>query len=363
MPQVSVVVPIYQVEAWLPRCLESIAAQTFRDFECILVDDGSPDGCGALCDEWSSRDARFSVIHKPNGGVSSARNAGLAAAKAPWLIFCDSDDFLHPQLLEQVLELQAEAAPGTFVLWKLGPAGSVLPLPKPEVSQCTAAQVFGNGDFSSVCSKLWNRQLLTSFSLKFNETLPWAEDADFVSRYLLAFAKSGRQITFLVIAHTLYFYNSKRIGNTTSSYFPAKLSCEYQLLPQLLELFQTICGTDPVLLAPFCRHELFVLLGRLSDCVRFETELSPRARREKARACLELPCMQNFLVLCQSCRVWPAMTFCARHGLMRLCVFFSTNCYKPWYIKTIRAWLWIKNKFYWGGQAIRRLLPKRKAEP
>ena len=77
IPEVSIIVPVYKVEPYLRRCVESILAQTFTDFELILVDDGSPDNCGKICDELASKDKRIQVIHKPNGGLSSARNAGL----------------------------------------------------------------------------------------------------------------------------------------------------------------------------------------------------------------------------------------------------------------------------------------------
>ena len=92
MPLFSVIVPIYKVEAYLERCINSILSQTFKNFELILVDDGSPDTCPKLCDRLSKSDRRSSVIHKKNGGLSSARNAGIAKASGDYLIFVDSDD-------------------------------------------------------------------------------------------------------------------------------------------------------------------------------------------------------------------------------------------------------------------------------
>lgn len=85
VPFASIIVPVYNAEKYLRRCLDSIAGQTFADFECILVDDGSTDGSPAICDEWAAKDRRFRVIHQKNGGASAARNAGLDAARAPWL--------------------------------------------------------------------------------------------------------------------------------------------------------------------------------------------------------------------------------------------------------------------------------------
>ena len=98
MTKVSVIVPVYKAEAYLDTCVQSILSQTYRDLELLLVDDGSPDRSGAMCDEWAVRDSRVRVIHKPNGGVCSARNAGLDAAKGDYIAFVDSDDWLDPEM-------------------------------------------------------------------------------------------------------------------------------------------------------------------------------------------------------------------------------------------------------------------------
>lgn len=99
-PAISVIIPVYKVERWLPRCLDSLLAQTCPDWEAICVDDGSPDGSGTILDEYAARDARFRVIHKANEGVSVARNVALEQARGEFLLFLDSDDFVHPQLME-----------------------------------------------------------------------------------------------------------------------------------------------------------------------------------------------------------------------------------------------------------------------
>ena len=99
---ISVIVPVYGVEAFLLPCVDSILAQTFADFELILVDDGSPDRCGELCDACALRDSRIRVIHRPNGGLSAARNTGIEAANGQYLAFVDSDDVIAPDYLEQL---------------------------------------------------------------------------------------------------------------------------------------------------------------------------------------------------------------------------------------------------------------------
>ena len=104
MPVISVIVPVYRVEKYIRRCVESILAQGFRDYELILVDDGSPDCSGAICDEYAARDPRIRVIHKENGGLSSARNAGIDVSSGEYLFFMDSDDIIHPDTLRILYE-------------------------------------------------------------------------------------------------------------------------------------------------------------------------------------------------------------------------------------------------------------------
>lgn len=99
---ISVIVPIYKVEDYLKECIESIINQTYSDIEVILVDDGSPDRCPQMCDEWAKRDSRIRVVHKKNGGLSSARNAGLDVAKGEYISFVDSDDFICKDALENL---------------------------------------------------------------------------------------------------------------------------------------------------------------------------------------------------------------------------------------------------------------------
>lgn len=112
MPTISVIVPVYKVEPYLNRCVDSILGQTFIDFELILVDDGSPDSCPDICDEYAENDCRVHVIHQENGGLSAARNAGIdwvvANSDSQWISFVDSDDWIHTKYLEQLLSAAVE---------------------------------------------------------------------------------------------------------------------------------------------------------------------------------------------------------------------------------------------------------------
>lgn len=100
VPEISVIVPVYKVEKYIQKCVDSILAQTFSDFEVILVDDGSPDICGDICDDYAKKDERIKVIHKENGGLSDARNAGMKLVNGNYVIFIDSDDYIEKDMFE-----------------------------------------------------------------------------------------------------------------------------------------------------------------------------------------------------------------------------------------------------------------------
>ena len=100
---VSVIIPVYIVEKYLDECVQSVINQTYRDLEIILVDDGSPDNCPSMCDEYAAQDSRIVVVHKQNGGLSSARNAGIDVARGEYLLFVDSDDYISPVMVEELL--------------------------------------------------------------------------------------------------------------------------------------------------------------------------------------------------------------------------------------------------------------------
>ena len=125
---ISIIVPVYNVEKYLPKCIESICRQTYTDLEIILVDDGSPDESGRICEEYAAKDKRIKVIHKQNGGLSDARNAGLDIAKGDYIQFVDSDDYIHPKMTEilyrNLTDYQADVSICNFVVQgeEAGPA-------------------------------------------------------------------------------------------------------------------------------------------------------------------------------------------------------------------------------------------------
>lgn len=115
MPKISIIVPVYKVEQFLPKCIDSILSQTYQDWELLLIDDGSPDNSGKICDEYAKKDTRIRVFHKENGGVSSARNLGVDNAIGEWITFIDSDDYIQPGFLEGLYAPIAQGEEVDFV--------------------------------------------------------------------------------------------------------------------------------------------------------------------------------------------------------------------------------------------------------
>lgn len=178
--KLSIIVPVYKVEKYLRRCLDSIKSQTFSDFECILVDDGSPDSSGKICDEYAKKDTRFHVIHKANGGVSSARNAGLDAAKGEWIGFVDADDWIEKQTYEIAIKAAYEKNVDLvqWNSWTIDENGIKKPFYDAGVLQegCFTAEDCCKYFHGSMCNKIVLRKLFCCNQIHFDEDIAQCED-------------------------------------------------------------------------------------------------------------------------------------------------------------------------------------------
>lgn len=194
-PLISVIVPVYNVENYLHKCVDSILAQTLNDFELILVDDGSLDNCGDICDEYAKKDWRVRVIHKPNGGVSSARNAGIEFARGEWLCFVDGDDTVE---VDYLLKLVKGANPQNDNQFALCGYRNVYINKENESDTHTFAQDYNsvgivealcmaerNNIINSPVCKLFKKNILIDNKLRFDRTISYGEDHLFVLDYCL----------------------------------------------------------------------------------------------------------------------------------------------------------------------------------
>lgn len=168
MPTISVIVPVYKVEPYLSRCVDSLLAQTYRDFEMILVDDGSPDRCGEMCEGYAQKDSRIHVIHQENGGLSAARNTGIdwvfANSDSRWLAFVDSDDWVHPAFLQTLYETAEQTLCKISACGFYCTGGEDIPAQEDVSVECMSADdyycgVVHENATSTACNKLYNKSL------------------------------------------------------------------------------------------------------------------------------------------------------------------------------------------------------------
>jgi len=272
MPKLSVIVPVYNTEKYLRECIDSILGQTFTDFELILVDDGSTDSSGAICDEYAEKDARIKVIHQENGGITVARKSGVRIARGEYVTFVDSDDWIEPEMYAAMLDCRQEAAPdivicgllmesskGVFPRKEVIKAGyynknrmrtDVYPIMLFEFVHCIPAIN------PSLCNKLFKKQLFGNIIEQVNDTITYGEDALCTYSSLLAADR------IYIVDRNMYHYRNhpESACNTYSRSLLDKFSL---LITQLQSQFQ---HHDQSMM-----HQLYGYAARHSlECIRNE---------------------------------------------------------------------------------------------
>lgn len=224
--EISIIVPVYKVESYLRRSVDSILAQTFRDFELILVDDGSPDSSGAICDQYAAQDPRVHVIHRTNGGAAAARNTGLDAANGNWIAFIDSDDWVHPDYLrflrESALQAGADVAACRYQSVQTNAATNFEPMSLAVSSQNREAYWIHDRVGAVVpWGKLYKHELFAELRYPVGRT---AED-EYVAHKIIFGCKQ-----LVVLDNVMYYYFVNIGGVSRNNYV--------QRLPDILEAFR-----------------------------------------------------------------------------------------------------------------------------
>lgn len=216
--EISVIVPVYNVESYLDRCIKSILSQTFIDYELILVDDGSSDKSGTICDLYAMKDDRIKVIHQTNGGVSRARNVGINAAIGTWICFIDSDDRVGPDLLSSLYEARQDTDLIISGMFRLNAASEIISTKTfTNALICVDEMVkseFENSIFRSkgpYC-KLYKSKIIKKNSILFPEGIHASEDFIFNLRYL-SFCKKIKTIDYVG-----YYYENHGGGLVTKKW-------------------------------------------------------------------------------------------------------------------------------------------------
>ena len=228
MALLSIIVPVYNIKDYLTACVESICAQSFSDWELILVDDGSQDGSGALCDGLAETDSRIRVIHQANGGVSRARNAGICASRGKYLAFVDGDDYIHPEMYEKLIFPMEQGVDVAFCRFARSFPTETIPHVEcnlPALAQRpwdyskiiyeyhyrhTQEQTETDTVFGSVWRSLFRADVIRENQLRFPEDVKIAEDRLFLMEYL-AFCENG-----YLVDEYLYYYRADRTDSATT---------------------------------------------------------------------------------------------------------------------------------------------------
>lgn len=212
---ISVIVPVYNVEKYLDRCVKSILSQSFSDFELLLVDDGSPDRCGEMCEEYAKGDSRIKAFHKRNGGLSDARNFGIEKALGEYLMFVDSDDYIHEQMLETLHRLITEndadlAVCSAMDVFEGKEVTQVREIREFTLNKTESYKYMLRGDgLPSACNKLYKRQTVGEVRFPVGKLY---EDGFFTPQILKRVEKTA------VTSRPMYYYFRRADSITTKPF-------------------------------------------------------------------------------------------------------------------------------------------------
>ncbi len=274
---ISIIVPVYKVEAYLDQCVSSIVNQTYKNLEILLVDDGSPDNCGAMCDAWAEKDSRIRVIHKENGGLSDARNVGMAAATGVYIGFVDSDDYIAPTMYEELLSRLTEtgsdiAACGVQRVWEDGKTamftrpGSII------LDNAAAMESILREDWlkQPVWYKLYRRDVTEGILFekgKYHEDVFWS------------YQPMARAKRVCVFDTPLYFYR-QRAGSIMGEPFSIKrldaLEAMQQRLQFLRQYYPQLAKRAETSLYFFCIHLCQLALQNNQDAICQQVKTAAR---------------------------------------------------------------------------------------
>ena len=221
-PKISVIVPVYKVGQYLPRCIDSILAQTFTDFELLLIDDGSPDNSGKICDEYAKKDERIRVFHKENGGVSSARNFGLDNARGEWVAFVDSDDWIDRDYISEAIEYLMQGI-STYIYGFTIVKDNQEIMPFSFVRGAYASvQYLNNANRQLACwGQFLSNDIIKKSRIRFDNRLSMSEDVLFMIQYLV------KANTIFLSNHNYYYYRIH--GSSVCQQKPSAKKVEAQL--------------------------------------------------------------------------------------------------------------------------------------
>ncbi len=284
---ISVIVPVYKVEQYLSACVDSILAQSYKDFELILVDDGSPDRCGEICDTYAKQDPRVRVIHQENQGLSGARNSGMDAARGDYITFVDSDDLVSSEYLLKLVSILVETGSEVSCVRKhefvdnLAPETSICSSPGSEtivtIVGREAVKLVYQGSHEvdiSACAKLYQREMIAQYRFPVGKL---HEDQAFVPIILYR----ACSVSYI---NTVCYYYRNRIDSITHKEFSAKRFDNVDCLDVCIQFFETNGDNDLAAIARKTRRKVNAQLVILAESSGARNKIPCEYRISKIRA-------------------------------------------------------------------------------
>lgn len=265
MCKFTVVIPVYQAEKYLDACVGSVAGQTFRDLEILLVDDGSPDNCPAMCDAWAQQDNRIRVVHQENGGLSAARNTGIGNASGEYVLFLDSDDWWADETVLEQLSLHLERTGADVLSFNYRKAyngaldAPYFPeaLPSSEGAETLEQMLRHDRWVTGACNKAIRRSLLEAHALYFRMGIT-SEDIDWTLRLALA----GTTFAFANVCVFIYRQHAASISHSLSA---EKVDCLRGNVEECVRLLDGAAPEKGELLKPFVAYQYGTLLYNIAN--------------------------------------------------------------------------------------------------
>lgn len=313
VPFLSVIVPAYNVENYIKQCVDSILAQNFTDFELLLVDDGSKDGTGRICDNYATKDARVKVIHKENGGLVSARKAGIAEAKGEYVAYVDGDDWIAPEMFENLCESarkeDADIVISDFVIAR---ENNHEPLTQNIAGGCydkkaLCEQIYPrmlcNGEYfsfgfqPSLCSKFFRRSLLLPRQLKVKENIKLGEDAACFYPSIL----DAEKVVYL--KNGFYYFYRMRENSISHAIVKSFYTDEIlTLINYLQECFASHAELGEILQGQLWLYACYMFDNMVTPCLTFRNSFLNKILKQEFCKIKDSQIGQEMIKYCKSVR-------------------------------------------------------------
>lgn len=270
MIRFSVVIPVYKVEQYLDECVASVVGQHFRDFEVILVDDGSPDNCGKMCDDWAKKDDRIRVVHQENGGLSAARNTGIRNAVGEYVLFLDSDDWWADANVLGTIDAQLQKTPVDVLSYnyRKNYDGRMEPLyfpestPDSQTPETLEQMMIGDRWVNGACNKAIRLEILKSNSIYFRTGIT-SEDIDWTLRLAL----NSKRFAFKNVCAFVYRQHASSISHSATQ---KKIECLCSNVCECVRILNETDADRAEVMKPFVAYQYGTLVYNVAALPKAE---------------------------------------------------------------------------------------------